>query len=271
MKGNALPDAQRRILRYLSLGEAVVDSSACGKQLVLKRGERAAIAAAAADIDVLEGLGFVRRRQGRCILLLPKGRTLLKEMERAADRFRARHQDIEHASIQDERGDWTRVVVNHAESPLAGLVRRRTRAGEPFLSRLEYEAGERLRADYDRGCFMARTGVNWDAAGSGSAKRRIGNQQAELTDVALAARERVDKAIDSVGPELAGLLIDICCFLKGLERVERERGWPVRSAKIVLKNALAALARHYSPQAAGHGGGRRTILHWGGEGYRPSL
>ncbi|MEN0001668.1 MAG: DUF6456 domain-containing protein, partial [Pseudomonadota bacterium] len=62
-----------------------------------------------------------------------------------------------------------------------------------------------------------------------------------------AARGRVAKALSNVGPELAGLLLDVCCFLKGLERVEAERRWPRRSAKLLLKVALASLDRHYNP------------------------
>ena len=61
------------------------------------------------------------------------------------------------------------------------------------------------------------------------------------------------KAIDAMGERLAGPVIDICCFLKGLELVERERGWKKRSAKHVLAEGLAILARHYGLQEEAKG------------------
>ena len=162
------------------------------------------------------------------------------------------------------------VTVNNAESPLTLLWRRRGKDGAGFLSHPEYRAGERMRADYSRGCMMPRLGVNWSAAAGGGRELGEVNGVADLTDAALAARQRVERAVAAVGPELAGVLVDVCCFLKGLERVEAERLWPARSAKVVLKSALAALARHYEPQRTMSERGS-PILHWGSEGYRPRI
>ena len=91
-----------------------------------------------------------------------------------------------------------------------------------------------------------------------------------MTDFAIDNRAYVEKAVASLGPELSGIALDICCFLKGLELVERERRWPPRSAKLMLKTALSILARHYGfsqnySRAAG------KIEHWGGDGYRPDI
>lgn len=66
-----------------------------------------------------------------------------------------------------------------------------------------------------------------------------------MADSAIDARERLEKALQVVGPDLAGVLSDVCCFLKGLELVERERRWPPRSAKLMLRTGLDLLTRHY--------------------------
>jgi hypothetical protein len=118
--------------------------------------------------------------------------------------------------------------------------------------------------------MMPRVTANWTASVA-SGRRNGAAGVAEITEVALAARLRVERALAAVDPEFGGLLVDFCCFLKGLEQIESERRWPPRSAKIVLRMALASLARHYglTPQASGRSGAK--IVHWGTEDYRPTI
>jgi hypothetical protein len=157
------------------------------------------------------------------------------------------------------------------ESPLDWLRRRRDGNGRPLIGEAAFAAGERLRRDFTFGQMTPRVTVNWDASGVGAGPSG-GRGPAELSDNALAARQRLQHALGAVGPELRGVLLDVCCFLKGIEEVERERGWPPRSAKVVLGLALERLARHYGFADEAVGAGRRgRIEAWGAPDYRPRI
>jgi hypothetical protein len=237
--------ARSRILRFLAKGTAAVADATARDKVLLDAGERGMISAERKLVAEMVRAGELRIGGGKVALAIEK---------RPPENFR----DIGAITISGD-GQAETVAVNWSESPLGQLMRRRGRDGEAFLTASEFQAGERLRADYTRGQIMPRLGANWEASGI-----------ADLTDSALAARIRVENAVRAVGPELSGILIDVCCFLKGMETVEMERGWPVRSAKIVLKTALGVLSRHYNPR---DGRERRTrqTLHWGAADYRPSI
>jgi len=136
-------------------------------------------------------------------------------------------------------------AMDDRESPLLWLYRRPDRDGRPQISEEEFAAGERFRADITLARMLPRTTMNWDAAQTPEGHSPWSRDIGSASDSSLAARQRVRAACDKLGPELSGLAIDVCGFLKGLEFVERERRWPPRSAKVVLRVALAALATHY--------------------------
>jgi hypothetical protein len=155
------------------------------------------------------------------------------------DAHRAKHLSLETRQILTDDG-VAGVLVNDSESPLAWLARRKGRDGRSMISPHQFIAGEKLRADFTRGNMSPRMTANWIAPTHGS-----GSSPGEMTDMTVTSRQRVGQALDACGPEFSGLLMDICCFLRGLEDVERERGWPARSAKVVLQLGLDRLARHY--------------------------
>lgn len=181
------------------------------------------------------------------------------------DRFRRQHLALARRDLRTPSGRSS-VLLDESESPLAWLARRKGRDGTALIDAAQFDAGERLRADFTCGRLMPRTTANWSAAVASG--RRSGNDAADVTDVMIAARQRVRHALDAVGPEFAGLLLDVCCFLKGLEDVERERRWPSRSAKVVLQLALDALARHYGYRREAHGPARQPVCTWLAEDAR---
>lgn len=173
-----------------------------------------------------------------------------------ADPFLAQHLPLQAR----EAAPGERIVLHdEAESPLAWLARRKDRHGRSYVDAACLEAGERLRRDLTMGAMLPRISANWSAAVSSGA-RSFG--PAEATDSMIAARQRARAALKAVGPDFADLLIDVCGFLKGLELIEREYGWPVRSGKIALELGLRQLCRHYGLQTQARGPDHAPMRHW---------
>jgi hypothetical protein len=174
------------------------------------------------------------------------------------DPFLGQHLAVTRDDLQTPQGR-TSVAMNAAESPLAWLARRKSRDGHALIQPAQLQAGERLRAEFTRAQMMPRVTSNWT---SSIAQDRRNGAGVTFSDAVIAARERVHRAMNTVGPEFAGLLLDVCCFLKGLEDVERERGWPPRSAKVVLQLGLDRLARHYGYGAEARGAMQAHVRTW---------
>ncbi|TDH38825.1 hypothetical protein E2A64_06955 [Pseudohoeflea suaedae] len=258
--------AERSVISLIRLlasaggeGCGITDGEAGLAVLTKQDGSRARISTAIL-LD-LERRGIALRRRKR-LLLTAAGQAALRRIDAGSDRFAAQHRDIAFRPVED----GGQVAVNLTESPLASLSRLKRKDGECWFAPALIAAGDRLRADFTRGQYMQAMGARLEPVTSrGNAAR--GGGVAEMTEAALAARMRVEKAMKAVGPELSGLLVDVCCHLKGLELVERERQWPQRSAKLMLLAALNMLARHYEPGGATS----RPIRNWGAEGFRPDI
>lgn len=251
-----------RLLRFLiAAGPAGVGAAAGGTlALTAACGRTASVEAATLAAAARAGLVL---RKGACVAATPEAGTFLRRVLAEGEAYAAQHGEIEPATLLVE-GRRATVRVNRAESPLAGLARLRDKAGEPFLPDSAIAAGERLAADFLRGGLQPRVTMSWEPRLATRGRGEAGRGR-KLSDTALAARERVARAVEAMGPELSGVALDVCCFTKGLETVERERQWPTRSAKLLLRAALMALSRHYEPPPRP----ARSSHAWGGEGYRP--
>jgi hypothetical protein len=162
------------------------------------------------------------------------------------------------------------VAPQVVEGSLAWLRRRRDRDGQPLITEAQFAAGERLGRDFWKAQLTPRVTADWSGIAPGRRAARITPGVGfELGDHVVAARQRVHGALDAVGPELAGILLALCCYDVRLEVAEREQGWPPRSAKVVLQLALTGLARHYGLITPQQASGR--LRHWGSVDYRPDL
>ncbi len=204
--------------------------------------------------------------------LSDSGRAWIRRQFASADAFQEQHQVRALRDIEIERVKRP-AIVDDTESPLAWLAKRKDKDGAPMLAPHQFEAGERLRADYHFAGLTARVTASWNPAASTKRTGGGGNDIAALTDNVMAARQRVVQALAAVGPELSGVLVDVCCHLKGLEEAERAEKWPQRSGKVVLQIALTRLARHYGLIHKGQGADdiKRRLQHWGTADYRPKI
>ena len=227
----------------------------------------------------------VIRKEGAIFVITAEGRQAIRRAKLAQEHdavFAEQHQDrtrltkspARHADPVDPGRAQSPRIRNLSESPLQKLAHRKRSDGRAFLLPSQLEAGERLRSDFERGQITTSMGINWDRLGDAAGKSTrngFSSNALALSDTAMAAQQDFRKAIDYVGQELAGALIDFCCFLKGLEVMERERLWPARSGKLIIAIGLQRLARHYGLADIAHGPDRNKIQHWGTDGYKPDL
>lgn len=127
------------------------------------------------------------------------------------------------------------VTVNLAESPLVWLHAR------GHLTERLLDAGEALRADYERAQLSASITMRWDAV----RVKSTGERGLAPSERQVAARQRFDGAIKAAGKGLEDILWRVVCGGEALPEAEKTLGWPARSGKLVLRIALERVAEFY--------------------------
>jgi hypothetical protein len=130
------------------------------------------------------------------------------------------------------------VTVNLAESPLGWLFAR------GHVNQRQYDAGERLRQDWERGQLSQRVTMAWDSAPL--SRSRGGSRDAmDLGSSQLDAKRRFEAAVSEAGPGLSDILWRVVCAGEGMRDAETALGWPTRAGKLVLGIALDRVADYY--------------------------
>ena len=127
------------------------------------------------------------------------------------------------------------VSVNVAESPLSWLHAR------GHLTDRQFEAGERLRFDWERAQLSSSLTMPWEPVRIAGA----GDRGLTATERQIAAKARFDGAIACAGSGLTDILWRVVCAGEAIPDAEKALNWPVRSGKLVLKLALDRVGDFY--------------------------
>lgn len=142
------------------------------------------------------------------------------------------------APVTGAAGPGRRVTVNLAESPLGWLMAR------GLVTPRQFDAGERLRADWEMAGLGPRVTMRWNSA---PVARGARGPDAPLDPMLaqIAAKRRFDAALEAAGPGLCDICWRVVCAGEGLETAERALEWPRRAGKLVLLMALDRVADFY--------------------------
>ncbi|VAW17721.1 hypothetical protein MNBD_ALPHA12-223 [hydrothermal vent metagenome] len=209
-------------------------------------------------VEKLVSDGVLKLVQGKCLPTPLAGNWLKRQLAETGE-IACQHGDIVPGANQ--------TFINVGESVVATLAVSRN-GSAPFLQAHHVQSAERLRSLVERSQMIQRTTMSYDPTrtpGGGTG----GGAGFDLNSAALDARRELRRVLEPLPPDCAGVVIDVCGFLKGLQTVEFERKWPRRSAKLVLRIGLDQLALGFklSPFATGAKSGR--VRNWLGDGARP--
>jgi hypothetical protein len=128
------------------------------------------------------------------------------------------------------------VTVNLRESPL-GWLKARGLVGDR-----QFEAGEKLRGDFERAALRPRVTMQWDGV---RVDRSRGCEVLDLHLGQVQSKRRFDAALAAIGSGLSDVAWRVICAGESVPTAERALGWPARAGRIILTLALDRLVDHY--------------------------
>jgi len=206
---------------------------------------------ASARVRDLQAAGVLGGDAERCTAIAAS-RSWLRRQLIAEDPQAGQHRDL--------RRESGGVIRNVLESPLGRLAVAGAGEQTPFLAPHQVAAGERVRRLVARAGLVPRLTTDYSAAGI--AGRGSATGAPDIGDMAADARRRLSELHRVLPRDCADVVLDVCGLDKGLQVVEVERGWPRRSAKLVLRIGLDRLAEHFGLAAGALGPERGRQRTW---------
>lgn len=136
-----------------------------------------------------------------------------------------------------------------------------------FLEPHHLEAARRVAGLFERAHLSQRVTMRYAPV---PATTRNTGARGEITDMAADARKALAVIYRSLPSDCAAVVMEVCCYDKGLQAIEAERGWPRRSAKLVLRIGLDHLAARFGLSATARGPDAQACYGWMDEGAKPS-
>jgi len=189
-------------------------------------------------------------------IITDAGHALLRRSRSGEERFASQHRVLTTRRMPVE-GVESEVQVNLKEDPLGMLARQRDRKGMPLIGPAVLAAAARFRRDLALAGTVPQVTANWSRLAVDGSGPQAGLSVPERV---IEAQRRVSEALDAVGTDFSGLVLDLCGFYKGIEVIERQHGFPLRAGKVVAAFALRALARHYGMSDEARGPDNRGII-----------
>ncbi|MGB8601798.1 MAG: DUF6456 domain-containing protein [Rhizomicrobium sp.] len=240
--GEALQREAKRLLRQM-LGGAVLQRVEGGGFLLIRGAQKPKSTPSSRQIEAelvtaFAARGLLQADAAGAYRISPAGCAWLQRLGLAGtvqEAYADQHRNMIVADIAEPSGGPVRHSINANAAPLTFLCQR------GLIDATERAAGERLARDFYLAQLTSRLTADWQAPMT----RGRRSAPSAVPEAVLAAKQRLREALAAVGPELSGVLMDLCCLEQGLEVTEKRLGWPRASAKVVLRLALDRLARHY--------------------------